>query len=315
MKLLCSATIAFLLILSGSRFSAALAADDSGQPPSGTKLPRILFVTQSFEFKHGAVTRKGDQLSPAEKTMTDLANSSGVFQIDCTQDAVKALTKENLQNYDIVMFYTTGHRPKWPLDDAALEYLFSDWVKQKGHGFAGVHSAADTLEDYEPYWEMLGASFIVHPWTAGSTVTVKVLDPNNPISKPWGDEFKIKDEIYEFNHWQPEKVHVLMSLDLAKTDNTNALKSVKGKFDVNPFIPIAWCKEYGQGKVFHISLGHNESVWADPRYQQSILGGIKWILGQEKADATPNPEVDARETELGKAALEAAKGAAASDGK
>ena len=64
-----------------------------------------------------------------------------------------------------------------------------------------------------------------------------------------------------------------MSLDLAKTDNRVALKMVKGKQGVNPFIPIAWCKEYGQGKVFHISLGHNESVWADPRYQQSLLGG------------------------------------------
>jgi uncharacterized protein len=301
------AAVASLLCWNGSQSCAADAA-----PATSASKPRILFVTQSFEFKHSAVTRKGDQLSAAEQTMTDLANSSGVFQIDCTQDAVKALTKENLQNYDILMFYTTGHRPKWPMDDAALEYVFKDWVQQKGHGFVGVHSAADTLEDYEPYWEMLGASFIVHPWTSNSTVTVKVLDPNNPISKSWGNEFTVKDEIYEFNHWQPEKVRVLMSLDLAKTDNKAALKNPRG---VNPLVPIAWCKEYGQGKVFHVSLGHNESVWADPRYQQSLLGGIKWILGQEKADATPNPEVSARETELGKAVLEAAKNASAPDAK
>ena len=309
MKRSIRAALAGVVILQCAAFSVLLAADDA-KTSSADKPARILFVTQSFEFKHSAVTRKNDQLSPAEKTMTDLANSSGVFQIDCTQDAVKALTKENLQNYDILMFYTTGHRAKWPMDDAALQYVFKDWVQQKGHGFIGVHSAADTLEDYEPYWEMLGASFIVHPWTAGSTVTVKVLDPNNPISKPWGNEFTIKDEIYEFNHWQPEKVRVLMSLDLAKTDNTAALKMVRGRQGVNPFVPIAWCKEYGQGKVFHISLGHNESVWADPRYQQSLLGGIKWILGQEKADATPNPEVYVRETEAGKAALEAAQSAA-----
>jgi len=304
------AAVAILLCWNGSQSSAADAA-----PATSASKPRILFVTQSFEFKHSAVTRKGDQLSAAEQTMTDLANSSGVFQIDCTQDAVKALTKENLQNYDILMFYTTGHRGKWPMEDAALEYVFKDWVQQKGHGFVGVHSAADTLEDYEPYWEMLGASFIVHPWTSNSTVTVKVLDPDNPISKSWGNEFSIKDEIYEFNHWQPEKVRVLMSLDLAKTDNRAALKMVKGKQGVNPFIPIAWCKEYGQGKVFHISLGHNEGVWSDPRYQQSLVGGIKWILGQEKADATPNPEVYIRETELGKAALEAANSAAPADAK
>ena len=64
-------------------------------------------------------------------------------------------------------------------------------------------------------------------------------------------------------------------------------------------IPIAWCKEYGDGKVFHMSLGHNEAVWEDPRYRDSILGGIKWILGQEPGDATPNPEVSAGGIEKG----------------
>ena len=76
------------------------------------------------------------------------------------------------------------------------------------------------------------------------------------------------------------------------------------------FVPIAWCKEYGDGKVFHMSLGHNEAVWADERYQQSLLGGIKWILGLEKGDATPNPEIEARETPKGQGAIEAATKAA-----
>jgi type 1 glutamine amidotransferase len=87
-----------------------------------------------------------------------------------------------------------------------------------------------------------------------------------------------------------------MSLDMAKT-----------KLKKPYHVPIAWCKEYGQGKAFHMSLGHNEAVWADPRYQQSLLGGIKWILGMEKADATPNPELDAKENEKAKAAAEGAK--------
>src|SRR5262245_18592453 len=72
--------LSLLLVQNGGRLSVA--ADDTAKAAAPNKTPRILFVTQSFEFKHGAVTRKGDQLSPAEKTMTDLANSSGVFQID-----------------------------------------------------------------------------------------------------------------------------------------------------------------------------------------------------------------------------------------
>ncbi len=260
------------------------------------KAARILFVTESFGFKHGSVTRKTDPYSPAERAMIDLGLSSGLFRVDCTQDVAKDLTKENLQNYDIVMFYTTGPRDKWPVKDALLEYFLNDWLKQKGHGFVGVHSAADTMADYQPYWDMIGGSFNGHPWTFDQKVAVAVHEPEHPICKPWGNEFEITDEIYQFKNWQPEKVRVLMSLDMEKTE-------LKKPYHV----PIAWCKEYGDGKVFHMSLGHNEAVWADPRYQQSLLLGIKWILGQEKANAAPNPELDAKEAEKAKAAVEAAK--------
>ena len=85
------------------------------------------------------------------------------------------------------------------------DYLFTEWIKQKGHGFIGTHSAADTYKEYEPYWEMLGGTFDGHPWGSGETVTVTVHDQQHPVSKPWGPEFKIQDEIYKFKHWQPEK--------------------------------------------------------------------------------------------------------------
>jgi type 1 glutamine amidotransferase len=257
---------------------------------------RMLFVTQSGGFKHGSVNRKGGELAPAEKAMTELGLKSNLFRVDCTQDVVKDVTKENLQNYDIVMFYTTGGRRQLPIAEDALDYLLGTWLKQKGHGFIGAHSAADTYADYEPYWDMLGGSFNGHPWGSGEKVTVTVHDTEHPISKPWGSEFEIQDEIYRFKNWQPEKVRVLMSLNMAKTKRKEPYH-----------VPIAWCKEYGDGKAFHMSLGHNEFVWEDPRYMQSMLGGIKWILGLEKGDATPNPELSKAEEEKAKEVVASAK--------
>ncbi|HEY1065839.1 MAG TPA: ThuA domain-containing protein, partial [Pirellulales bacterium] len=201
----------------------------------------------------------------------------------------KDFTKENLENYDIVMFYTTGDLP---ISQEAKDYFFNTWLKQKGHGFIGAHSAADTYHNYEPYWDMIGGTFDGHPWGSGDTVTVSVNDTEHPISKPWGKEFEIKDEIYQFKHWQPEKVRVLMSLNLAKSPKKPSHLSRAEKINAY-MVPIAWCKEYGDGKCFHMSLGHNESVWTNETYMQSMLGGIKWILNQEKGDATPNPEVSA----------------------
>jgi uncharacterized protein len=145
---------------------------------------------------------------------------------------------------------------------------------------------------------MLGASFNNHPWTNKSDVTVVVDDPDHPICKPWGKEFTITDEIYQFKHWQPDKVHVLMSLDIGRSVFNQQVKNALKQ----PYhIPIAWCKQYGDGKVFHMSLGHNESVWADPRFRDSMLGGIKWMLGLVSGSATPNPEIDAAQVEKGNA--------------
>jgi hypothetical protein len=66
-------------------------------------------------------------------------------------------------------------------------------------------------------------------------------------------------------------------------------------------VPISWVKNYGDGKAMHMSLGHNEAVWENPTYMQSMLGGVKWILGIEPGDATPNPELSSEQEAKAKA--------------
>ena len=191
------------------------------------------------------------------------------------------------------MFYTTG---KLPITQENLDYFFNDWLKKKGHGFIGTHSAADTFKDYEPYWDMIGGSFNGHPWGSGSTVTITNHEPDHPIVKAWGKEVTLKDEIYQFKNWQPEKVRVLMSLNMEKT-------SLKKPYH----IPICWCKSYGEGKVFHMSLGHREDIWTNETYQQSILGGIRWIVGEEKGESKPNPELSEAQEKLAKEVFDASQ--------
>lgn len=278
--------LAAAALCAAALFPALSFADDAD------KAVRVLMLTQSVGFKHGSVTRKENALAPAERVLTELGIKSDLFRVDATQDAAKDFTKANLQNYDIVFFYTTGDLPIAKED---LDYFFNEWLKTKGHGFIGAHSAADTFHNYQPYWDMIGGTFNGHPWGAGEKVAIKVHDTNHPASKPWGEEFEITDEIYQFKNWQPEKVRVLMSLDMAKT-----------KLKKPYHVPILWVKEYGDGKVMHMSLGHREDVWENPTYQESLLGGIKWILNMEPGDATPNPEVSAEQEKLAKEAAEAA---------
>lgn len=266
-------------------------SDKKASPEGGSadRKPRVLFITQSQGFRHGAVTRKEGQLAPAEIAMRQLAQQTGELEIDVTQDAAAFFTKEKLANYDVVMFYTTGDLP---ISKEARDYFFDEWLRQPGHGFVGVHSASDTFHNYEPYWDMVGGTFIEHPWQWNAEITLAVHDPDHPTMKPFGGaSVDWIDEIYIYKNWQPEKVRVLMSLDMEKT----ALK--------RPFhVPVAWVKEYGQGRVYYNNLGHNDGTWTEKPFLDSLLAGILWTSGRTDGPAEPNPELSAEQEAKAKAA-------------
>ena len=175
------------------------AADDA--PAAGA---RILFLTYSGGFRHGSVFRKDsplagrtghDQLGHFQQLVPGRLHARSGHGINEGKPA-------ELPDRDVLHDRT---RAKWPVTDEAFDYFLNDWLKQPGHGFIGAHSAADTLGDYKPYWDMIGGTFNGHPWGSGDTVTIAVHDQQHPVSKPWGSEFTIKDEIYRFKNWQPEK--------------------------------------------------------------------------------------------------------------
>lgn len=249
---------------------------------------RMLMVTASKTFTHNPVKREKEELAPSEITVTQLGQESGLFTVDCTQKPELDFTVENLKKYDLVFFYTQG--PDLEIGKEALDYFFNTWLKQKGHGFIATHSSTDTYGGYEPYWDMIGGTFDGHPWNSDQKVTITVHDKKHPGSKPWGDEFTITDEIYQYQHWQPEKVRVLMSLNMAKC-------GLKKPYHV----PISWVKQYGDGRIFYTNLGHNTETWANKTFRESLMGGIKWVMGLEEGDATPNPEVSKAWDEKSKA--------------
>ncbi|HEY0549760.1 MAG TPA: ThuA domain-containing protein [Verrucomicrobiae bacterium] len=183
------------------------------------------------------------------------------------KESLAKLSPENLKNFDAVIFAnTTGNLP---LPD---KQGFIDWVKD-GHGFIAMHSGSDTFHEFKPYIEMLGGEFAGHNEQVG--VECLVQDMNHPATKALNESFCVEqEEIYLIKSFDRAKVHGLLALD----KHPNKKKELG-------YFPIAWCKDFGQGKVFYTSLGHNEVVWENKRYQKHILGGIKWALGLEKGDA------------------------------
>ena len=261
---------------------------------SGKPKVRVLMVTQSKGFRHGSVNRRQKKLAPAEIAMTQLGQQTKLFTVDCTQNCQADFTAANLKKYRIVMFYTTG---VLPITDKNRDYFVNTWLKTKGHGYIGFHSATDTYRTKNPkhrwYQEIAGGTFNGHPWGSGNNVTITVHDTSHPAMKPFGKEFQIKDEIYQYVNWVPKNVRVLMSLNMAKCNPKKAYH-----------VPVAWCRNWGQGRIFYNNLGHNEKTWTDKTFLKSTHAAVRWVLHMEDGDATPNPKISAAEEQKAKAAAQ-----------
>ena len=225
--------------------------------------PRVLFLTHTAAFRHEVVTRPEapGALSLAEAQLKEACR--GAFEVEATQDCA-AISRENLARFEAVVFYTTG---ELPFDDGQKEALL-EFVRDGG-GFVGIHSAADTFYEWPAYGELIGARFDGHPWV--QKVRVRVEDSWHPSTIHLAPAFGIEDEIYQFKDWDRAKVHVLLSLDPDSVDL--GAKGVKRR---DRDFPLAWCREFGEGRVFYTALGHREELWRDPRFLTHVVEGIRW---------------------------------------
>ena len=251
--------------------------------PAKAAPKKILVITQSRGFTHGVVRRPKDGLCVVEKTLAAIGQKSGVFTTVNSQDAIKSITRENLKQYDGIFFYTTGVLlPAGDPREALMEFVKS------GKAFVGTHSAGDTFHGkngFTSYVQMINGSFAGHPWGAGSTNGFINHNPQHPTVAMLGREFMWKDEIYQYNNFDPNAVRVLFSLNMAKS-----------KPQMPYHVPVCWVRNFGKGRVFFTNLGHNGSTWENETYHKHLVAGFKWALKLTDGPAEPNPEVQAQQS-------------------
>ncbi len=255
---------------------------------------KLLFLTHAGLYKHTS-------LGPAEKAVIELGKAGG-FDVTTVegykQEAEKLdfsfFTPEYLAGFDGLMLMTNGNLP---MTDAQKKALL-DFVRS-GKGFIGAHCAALTFYNYPEFGEMLGG-YYRRSVLQNRIGVLKVEDPNHPATKMLGGSWPLVDEFYHFgtapwdaarpkdnidvlfgNHipmgFSRDRVHVLLSLDTAKTNMEGMPDVVKGGD-----YPQAWTRDYGKGRSFYTSLGHRDDIWSnDPVFRAHILGGIRWSLGLE----------------------------------
>jgi type 1 glutamine amidotransferase len=258
------------------------------------KRPRqVLFFTKSSGFEHSSIKRDGDSLSHAEQVLTDLGKQHR-FDVTATKDG--RIFDSDLGAYDAIVFYTTGdlttvgkdkHPAMSPEGKQRLLAAIAD-----GTGFVGSHCAADTFHsagrsrerqtEVDPYIAMLGGEFISHGPQQNSRQVIA--SPGFPgvagAGEAGNDSFVLYEEWYSLKNFAND-LHVILVQDT---------HGMEGKDYQRPPFPSTWARRHEQGRVFYTSMGHREDVWTNPTFQQILLGGLSWALGNVEADIPPNIE-------------------------
>lgn len=215
-------------------------------------------------------------------------------------DKVKAymadkMALDKISSYDGFVFANTTGDLQLPDRDGFIELIKS------GKAFIAMHSGSDTYHPFRGYVDMLGGEFETHK--AQVEIQPIVHDKGHPITKSVTEGWRVFDEIYIIKSFEKSKVHGLLGLDTHPNLAQLSEEEQKKEAELKRYYPVAWCKEFGAGRVYYNSLGHREDVW-DPTwkagtkdrknspeiaqtYQDMILTGIQWALKLTEGDATP----------------------------
>ena len=222
------------------------------------------------------------------KVLEIMSEKTGAFTITISQD-INMLSEDKIKEFDAICFNNTVKLHLNPETTPELCKSLMDFVKGC-KGLFAIHAGTDTFYSNPWVWEegseMLGGKFTGHPWTdSGREWAIKIDEPDNPLMAPFkGEGFKIIDEIYETAPplYSRDKQLVLMSLDMEDELTKNT-----GNRPYNVDTGISWIKNWGEGRIFYCSLGHNHAVtWTAPVLEH-YLRGIQFALGDLEVDATP----------------------------
>jgi uncharacterized protein len=183
------------------------------------------------------------------------ALADGGFAVDLALDDLEQLVRLPDSGYDAVVFYHTLGSLTAAQESGLTSYVAS------GGGFVGVHSAADSFRDSPGYRSMIGGYFLEHPRYRPYQISIV---PGHDLTSNLDAEFFVEDEMYVTSY--DSRVHVL------------ATALWKGGT-----VPVAWCRPWGQGRVFYLALGHDAPACRHPAFRMLLGRGAEWASQGEPA--------------------------------
>ncbi len=210
------------------------------------------------------------------------------------------------KKYDVVVSNFGWKAADWPeVTQKALEKYM-----KKGGGFVSVHAADNSFPEWIEYNRMIGLGgwgdrnekhgpyvyytnegVLVRDTTPGSAgahgpqhlipITVRVAD--HPITKGMPEVWMTtKDECYAKLRGPAENMTILATG-----------KDMSGKAPTDRHEPILMVLDYGKGRVFHTTLGHDDYSCEGVGFIISFIRGVEWAATGKVTIPIPDDFPDA----------------------
>lgn len=238
--------------------------------------PRQLLVFHRVEgFNHSSIPT-------GIAALQRLGEKTGAYQATVSED-MAMFNEAQLSRFDAVCFLNTT---KLSFEDPIHRANLMAFVKS-GKGVVGIHAATDNFYNWLEASQMIGGQFDQHPWTGDGTWAGIVEDYGHPLTQMFPKKtFDINDEIYRIKPANiRDNCRVLVALDMTEAVNLD----VSGLRFSDKDIPISWVRDFGKGRVFYSSLGHNDHIYWHPVILRHYLAGIQFALGDLPAPTAPIP--------------------------
>ncbi len=203
--------------------------------------------------------------------------------------------------YDVVVSNFGWKAADWP---EATQKAFEDFVKNGG-GFVSVHAADNSFPEWEAYNQMIGLGgwgernekngpYVYYtnegklvrdnsPGNAGAhgpqemiPITIRVAD--HPITKGMPTNWlTTPDECYAKLRGPAKNMTILATG-----------KDMSGKAPTDRHEPALMVIDYGKGRVFHTTLGHDDYSFESVGFITSFLRGVEWAATGKVTQPIPN---------------------------
>ena len=185
--------------------------------------------------------------------------SSG-FEVRLENSLEVLLEAEYLQTVSLIVPCWTMGELRPDQEEGLLEAV------RAGAGIAGWHGGmGDAFRNSPAYQWMTGGQFVAHP---GGQIryAVRFTNLDHEITRGLSD-FEIHSEQY-YMHTDPGNQVLAVTTFSGEHEGANWIAGTE--------MPVAWTRNWGEGRVFYCSLGHQPGEFDIPQVGEVVRRGLLW---------------------------------------